>query len=1063
MSYVPIQNERQEINPSWYGYLSCSWLNPLMKLAKLGLLTENDLYQLQEKDKADAISKNMDGFWIAFQEFQLNGTDSPSLYFAVFKAINSSFIGSITADLLSKVIQVISPLILQRLVKQLGSQDDALYYYAGGLVGLQFIECFIDAFKVVTSRRYEQIIRSLLSTAIYDKSLRLSNRARLEYPEGKIMNLVNQDINAIFKGAQYFAEGIWIPLEVVFTLYFLHQLIGQALFVSFGIVGIIAILSVSITPILEKTYERWVEAGDKRLGVIRELLYGIKVVKYNSLENYFKDRIKEFRDIQIFNIKIEFLFAFGLEIIVHCSIIIMTCATILLYSYLGNKMSPDIIFPVVLYFGNLKEPLFNFVDIINQVVGGVKSMNRIQQFLVADEQGKASVTPGASITAEHASFVWPSLEDNQEFMLDDINLDIQPNTLVGIVGSVGCGKSSLLASIIGQMDKIRGDMAVKGTVAYCSQQPWIITGTIEQNILFHLPKRKEWLDKVVEMCGLLPDLALLPGGLQTEIGENGVNLSGGQKARVSLARAIYSDADILLLDDPLSGLDSKVGRQVFNSIKALPKTTLLVTHHLQYVNQLDHIIVLENGKIAESSSFSDLIEHETKLKQLVTSHVFEDEDEELRGSLVQESSENFIEPEEKKSGIVELKTYFDYIKALGGYQTPVAFLLIYLLLLVSKISGPIWLSFWTFAKGSDDYYLKYFTIISGAEVVAAGMFHFICAYMAITACCKLHDESLGGLLKAPLSFFDQNPIGRILNRMSKDVFAVDKELMNAVERLVHYSHNLPRESENGENSSSNWPVAGKVDIQSLTLSYASRPDYPVIKDLNLNINAGEKIGIVGRTGSGKSTLASSFFRIIEPAQGAILIDGTDICSVELKTLRKRLQMIPQDPVLFEGSIRTNLDFEHRYSDGEIWTALEHAGIREYISNLNEKLDSPVSSNGDNLSVGQRQLLCLARAILAQPKFLVMDEATASIDLETDALIQEAIKNHFANTTVLCIAHRLNTIADFDKVLVLEKGEMVEYDKPAKLLKKNNSVFSQMVKATGKNNAKKIREKAKMRK
>lgn len=294
--------------------------------------------------------------------------------------------------------------------------------------------------------------------------------------------------------------------------------------------------------------------------------------------------------------------------------------------------------------------------------------------------------------------------------------------------------------------------------------------------------------------------------------------------------------------------------------------------------------------------------------------------------------------------------------------------------------------------------------------------------------------------------------------------------MNSVERLTHYASNIPKENDDGEEPAENWPSAGSVEIIGLDLYYASRPDYPVVRDLNVKINAGEKIGIVGRTGSGKSTLASAFFRIIEPANGAITIDRigsdtltVDISTVPLKTLRKRLQMIPQDPVLFEGTIRSNLDFEKQFSDEAIWSALDHSGIKGYICSLGDKLDSVVSQNGDNLSVGQRQLLCLARAILAQPKFLVMDEATASIDLETDALIQRAIKKHFQHTTVLCIAHRLNTIADFDRVLVLEKGEMVAFDTPAKLLENKDSLFSQMVDASGKNNAKKVREIALQRK
>ncbi|KAJ3317330.1 hypothetical protein HDV06_001706 [Boothiomyces sp. JEL0866] len=259
---------------------------------------------------------------------------------------------------------------------------------------------------------------------------------------------------------------------------------------------------------------------------------------------------------------------------------------------------------------------------------------------------------------------------------------------------------------------------------------------------------------------------------------------------------------------------------------------------------------------------------------------------------------------------------------------------------------------------------------------------------------------------------------------------------------------------------SKWPSFGAISVRNVTMAYPSRPDLPVLKNISFEIKAGEKVGIIGRTGSGKSSLMTALFRIVELSAGSISIDGVDIATIGLEALRKSIQIIPQEPVLFTGTIRDNLDVESLYQDDDIWRVLEMIGLKEYVTSLGEKLDSAVAENGENLSVGQRQLICLGRAILLKPRILIMDEATASVDAEADKLIQISIKTHFKDTTVLSIAHRLNTIADFDRVLVLENGEKKEYDAPHQLLSDPESLFSQLADATGPTNAAALRQIAK---
>jgi len=279
--------------------------------------------------------------------------------------------------------------------------------------------------------------------------------------------------------------------------------------------------------------------------------------------------------------------------------------------------------------------------------------------------------------------------------------------------------------------------------------------------------------------------------------------------------------------------------------------------------------------------------------------------------------------------------------------------------------------------------------------------------------------------------------------------AVETEIrMNSVERVREYE-SLPQEADEinpNNRPPPEWPKKGLIKFDNYGLAY--RKGEMVLHNLNATVKGKQKIGIVGRTGAGKSSMLQALFRLVEPTEGTIIIDGIDITTIGLYDLRSKLSIIPQDPSLFMGTIRYNLDPFEEHSDQEIWGALEMVRLKEMVSELNGKLDEQISENGGNLSVGQRQLICMARALLRKSKILLMDEATASVDLATDTTIQKMVREYFKNSTVLTIAHRLNTIMDSTKVMVLNRGELVEYDKPSKLLDNPNGFFTSMVNATG---------------
>lgn len=251
-----------------------------------------------------------------------------------------------------------------------------------------------------------------------------------------------------------------------------------------------------------------------------------------------------------------------------------------------------------------------------------------------------------------------------------------------------------------------------------------------------------------------------------------------------------------------------------------------------------------------------------------------------------------------------------------------------------------------------------------------------------------------------------------------------------------------------------WPQEGRIDFENLVLRYR-KDTPPVLKDVSFTINPKEKVGIVGRTGSGKSTLLVGLLRIVEASEGTIRIDGVDISTLGLKDLRTKVGIIPQEPVLFVGTIRSNLDPFGQYEDNAIWRALDAVHLGDKVKEMPLKLDSPVIEHGKNFSLGQRQLICIARSLVIGSKIIVLDEATASIDMVTDRLLQETIKVNFAECTVLTIAHRLNTIIESDKVLVMDGGVVAEFGEPHKLLQDPNGIFAELVSHAGEAASKKL--------
>ncbi|KAL9928611.1 multidrug-Resistance like Protein 1 isoform 6-T8 [Glossina fuscipes fuscipes] len=1138
-------------------------------------------------------------------------------------------------------------------------------------------------------------IRTALINAIYRKALVISNTARKESTVGEIVNLMAVDAQR-FMDLTTYLNMLWsAPLQIALALYFLWELLGPSVLAGLAVMIILIPLNGVIANRI-KTYQiRQMKYKDDRVKLMNEVLSGIKVLKLYAWEPSFEKKVLEIRDKEIATLKSTAYLNASTSFLWSCAPFLVSLVTFATYVLIdeNNVLDATKTFVSLSLFNILRFPLTMLPMLISNMVQTQVSVNRINKFMNSEELDPNNVqhdsTKPHPLIIENGSFSW----GDDESTLKNINIEVKKNTLCAIVGTVGSGKSSILQSFLGEMDKISGTVNTVGSIAYVPQQAWIQNATFRENILFGKPYDRRRYNRVINACALKPDIDILSAGDLTEIGEKGINLSGGQKQRISLARAVYNNADIYLLDDPLSAVDSHVGKHIFEEVIGpggilANKTRILVTHGITFLPQTDNIYVMKLGEISENGTYQDLLNKRGDFSDFLLQHIQEGNEEvenldeiklhlegnlqseELkdrfqkaitlarteslsdavsvhsleststvrRRKLERESSEisinsinsrtklnieeqgKLIETEKSQTGGVEFAVYKHYIKSVGVFLS-MATLLLNFIFQAFQIGSNLWLTRWSNDKRVEhdtslrDMYLGVYGAFGFGQAVSSFLSILVISLGCTYASRKLYYYLSHHIFRWPMDLFDVTPLGRLVNRFSKDIDTIDvilplnlrvvimqalmvlativvisistpiflvviipiaflyyfaqrfyvatsRQLMRleSVSRSPIYSHfgetitgvstirayavqdrfidesdnkvdknqvckypslianrwlairlemvgNLiilfaslfavlggqsnpglvglsvsyalqvtqtlnwlvrmssdietnivavERIKEYGETKQEapwevetlklprNWPNEGRVVFENFKVRYREGLDL-VLKGISFTINGGEKVGIVGRTGAGKSSLTLSLFRIIEAAGGRILIDDVDISTLGLHTLRSRLTIIPQDPVLFSGSLRINLDPFEVKKDEEIWKALELSHLKVFVKTLPAGLNHEISEGGENLSVGQRQLVCLARALLRKTKVLILDEATAAVDLETDDLIQKTIRTEFKDCTVLTIAHRLNTIMDSDKVIVLDKGEVTEFDSPVNLLENPYSAFYGMAK------------------
>ena len=829
--------------------------------------------------------------------------------------------------------------------------------------------------------------------------------------------------------------------------------------------------------------------------------------------------------------------------------------------------------------------------------------------------------------------------------LKDINIEIKPGEILGIIGEVGSGKSSLLQAMLNCLillnPKDCDGIHINGKIGYASQIPWIQNDTIKNNILFFKKFDAEKYEEVLEKCQLKYDLDNFEGKDLTEIGEKGVNLSGGQKVRVSLARTVYSNPDIYLFDDPISALDANIGKKIMKDliVKYLKgKTRVVVTHALQYLKYMDRIIYMKNGRIEWGGTYKEIQKQEffasmKKLSKLNNESSMNDSvsrEKENQNTIKQISSSGreiikIIKEEDEEIGSVKMVVYLDYSRYLGGQLFLLMIIFIMSMWQANKGGSDLWLAYWSKPDNQEESQNEKKTkwIFFGvycALNLSSVFFIFLRIYLLTVGIIRLgrylHKDMIIKLVRAPINLFHETiPRGQIFNRLSKDLDSLNFSIFSVGDTLVCFlscigsfvlcaiydiysifympivlvigyfitkfylvgsrpltrleaisrspilntiSETIPGyasikafekdedyckkyyskindcfniniclrginmwlqemfkflsifylvylvtrtcfdednataqsvgitftysvvlqdnlgwsfsiaanlenimislerclrytriESEkpsvikpkDEELEQKKWPQEGRIRFENYSVRYRPTTEV-VLKNLNFEINGNEKVGVVGRTGSGKSTICLCLFRILEPLKGTIYIDDEDITKIGLDILRKNLTIIPQDPCLMEGSLKYNIDPFDKAEDEEIVSILKKIGF-EYTETDQQILNRKIEQGGANLSVGEKQLICIARAILRKTKIVVMDEATANIDMKTEEQIQKALQYVLNNSTVITVAHRIKTIIDYDKILVLNNGKIEEFDTPQNLLKNEKSLFFQL--------------------
>eukprot|EP00927_Polykrikos_kofoidii_P050638 TRINITY_DN44529_c0_g1_i1.p1 TRINITY_DN44529_c0_g1~~TRINITY_DN44529_c0_g1_i1.p1 ORF type:complete len:1236 (-),score=232.53 TRINITY_DN44529_c0_g1_i1:190-3897(-) len=1084
-------------------------------------------------------------------------------------------------------------------------------------------------------------VAATFATVTYEKAKVLHPFARENHKRGDLVSLACSDCARLIDTAPVAFMGLMAPLQVLFSIITALWLVGSEAVV---ILAWSVLLSFSMNRIgkMQAGYFRdKLKHQGARLTMFNEMLQSMKMVKMGAWEEYFEGALGERRRLEEKQLKkTRYANAMLNPLCALLTPLSILSVFVLRLVFRGELPSMPDTFALVHLLRTMEVPL-TFLGIgmgalaMVQAACGRLTVLLSRPNLDSRKSVVDAAADGPCVEVNAGNFAWTEGTPT----LQDVSLSVQRGQLIFIVGHLGQGKSSLLEALLGEMDAMGAAtppiaLDRSGGVAYTPQQACVMNETLRENVLFGKELEQERYEAALSAAGLDVDLKLLPGGDLTEIGEKGVTLSGGQRARVGLARLAYAQPNLALMDDPLAALDMEVGRHVFEELLCgtLAGTTRLVVSsqvHMLADSRVNRVIVVSKGHIVEDGTFGELSQPGTILAELLqfsSTALAEHEPVAKTKEQIPQPAPNkksslgggvsrITVDEEKRQGAVMLRTVLTYAKYVGVWTSAYSVALCWAFCF-GTMSPDVWLSLWeedVFAQNQEFYVGTWVAIIVvGVLLMIGSRFNF--SIVTVRAATKLHREQLHSILMCPLLFFEQTPSGRIMNRFGEDQNQLDMQLglmMEAVFILVFKSANIliiilwsapwaaivlvaicppfwmlvrylratMREAArfwlmtkspvfsgieetlaglsairafgaehrlrnkfflavdlNGawcytRNAANFWAeqrllqlvallvvtssvvvvlmrksvvpsvatlglvyvtlfgdilrllanVGAQVEallttveraqellsvaheaprkmlgdevtsdgaavvFESLKLKY--QPDLPPsLRGVSFEIQSGERVGIVGRSGSGKSTLFVALLRLVEPSEGRIFVGGRDISAMGLQHLRSLITVIPQDPVMFGGHVRGNLDPTSAHSDEALQRSCKSTGLPNLRPSFS--LEELVQEGGSNFSVGERQLLCMARALLRRNPVMLFDEATASMDVESDARLQAVLRRDFAESTILTVAHRIGTIVDYDRILALSCGVVAEFASPKELMATPGGTFYGLAKEAG---------------
>lgn len=616
-----------------FSVLTFDWITPMMKYGYKEFLTEDDLWNLSKRDTTKVCGATFEDAW----NYELDHRESPSLWMALFRSFSGPYFRGALFKIVSDTMAFIQPQLLRLLITWAESYDtdDPQPVIRGAAIALAMFS--VGLFQTMALHQYFQRafdtgmrIKTALTAAIYTKSLKLSNEGRASKSTGDIVNYMAVDTQRLQDLSQY-GQQLWsAPYQIVLCMISLYQLVGLPMLAGIGAMIIMIPINGLIARYMKTLQKEQMKNKDQRTRLIAEIVNNIKAIKLYAWGSAFMNKLNYVRnDLELKTLrKIGAAQSFA-NFTWSTTPFLVSCSTFTVFVLAQDKpLTTSIVFPALTLFNLLTFPLAILPMVITSIIEASVAVGRLTSFLTAEELQADAVTlmPSVEEVGEEtirirdATFSWNRHEDKNA--LESINFSASKGELSCIVGRVGAGKSSFLQSILGDLYKVDGEVVVHGSVAYVAQQSWIMNASVKENITFGHRWDPIFYDKTVKACALTEDFAQLPDGDETEVGERGISLSGGQKARLTLARAVYARSDIYLLDDCLSAVDQHVGRHLINNVLGpdgllAGKTRILATNSIPVLMEADFIALIRDGKIVERGTYQQIMAMKGDIANLV--------------------------------------------------------------------------------------------------------------------------------------------------------------------------------------------------------------------------------------------------------------------------------------------------------------------------------------------------------------------------------------------------------------------------------------------------------------